>query len=292
MACRACPIFGIGPANDGLALVRKPLEVESACSGSFYSLGMVIIRGMDTMDTLEAGRSLQAAFAAVPAILTLAVCAMLSGARSLCAIHQRGRCQDRATVAALGHPPQTPAVSCLHRVFRGLDAAAFEEAAAKWSRRYMAPDAGGGRPLRWTAKPLRGIHGEELPGVRLVAGYTHGSGLTVGQKGGQARMRGTAAARQLTAELLPVAGNLITGDSDYRGCAIPPAGLLPTGAGGWVRQRLSGHRQKEPAGTVRGHRPGLCEAGLGAKCRKARQQGRHGDRRERRQLRAAESRSH
>ena len=92
MACRACPIFGIGPANDGLALVRKPLEVESACSGSFYSLGMVIIRGMDTMDTLEAGRSLQAAFAAVPAILTLAVCA----------IHQRGRCQDRATVAALG----------------------------------------------------------------------------------------------------------------------------------------------------------------------------------------------
>ena len=60
-------------------------------------LGMVIIRGVDT---LEAGKSLQAAFAAVPefrarsgrrhplpAILTLAVCAMLPGARSLYAIH-------------------------------------------------------------------------------------------------------------------------------------------------------------------------------------------------------------
>ena len=159
---------------------------------------MVIIRGMDT---LEAGRSLQAAFAAVPdfrarsgrrhslpTILTLAVCAMLSGARSLYAIHQWGRCQDRATVAALGFThPKTPAVSCLHRVFRGLDVAAFEEAVAQWSRQYLEPDAGGRVAIAVDGKALRGIHGEEMPGVRLVAGYAHSCGLTVGQKGGQAR---------------------------------------------------------------------------------------------------------
>ena len=56
-------------------------------------------------------------------------------------------------------------------------------------------------------KALRGIHGEELPGVRLVAGYAHGSGLVLGQKGGEARTQGElAAARELTAELLPVQG--------------------------------------------------------------------------------------
>ncbi len=163
---------------------------------------MIIIRGMDT---LEAGRSLQAAFAAVPdfrarsgrrhplpAILTLAVCAMLSGARSLYAIHQWGRCQDGATVAALGFThPKTPAVSCLHRVFRGLDVAAFEQAVARWSRQYLARDAGGRVAIAVDGKALRGIHGEELPGVRLVAGHAHGSGLTVGQKGGQDRTGGT-----------------------------------------------------------------------------------------------------
>ena len=34
-------------------------------------------------------------------------------------------------------------------------------------------------------KALRGIHGRELPGVRLVAAYAGESGLVLGQKGGQ-----------------------------------------------------------------------------------------------------------
>ena len=55
----------------------------------------------------------------------------------------------------------------------------------------MAPDAGGRVAIAVDGKALRGIHGEELPGVRLVAGYAHGSGLTAGQKGGQARTGGT-----------------------------------------------------------------------------------------------------
>ena len=33
-------------------------------------------------------------------------------------------------------------------------------------------------------KALRGIHGDEgIPRVRLVAAYTHGQGLVVGQRG-------------------------------------------------------------------------------------------------------------
>ena len=156
------------------------------------------------MDTLEVGKSLQEAFAAVPdfraragrrhplpTILTLAVCAMLSGARSLYAIHQWGHCQDAATVAALGFThPKTPAVSCLHRVFRGMNVTAFETALAQWSRKHLAPDSQGRVDIAVDGKALRGIHGEELPGVRLVAGYAPGSGLTVGPKGGTARPGG------------------------------------------------------------------------------------------------------
>ena len=69
---------------------------------------------------------------------------MLSGARSLYAIHQWGRCQDEDTVAALEFThPKTPAVSCLHRVFRGMNVTAFEAALAQWSRKHLAPDSQG-----------------------------------------------------------------------------------------------------------------------------------------------------
>ena len=36
-------------------------------------------------------------------------------------------------------------------------------------------------------KALRGIHGEELPGVRLVAAYCDGAGCVLAQSGGQGR---------------------------------------------------------------------------------------------------------
>ena len=129
------------------------------------------------------GTSIQDAFAAIPgyrntsgqrksrpAILTLAVCAMLSGALGVYAIHQWGRCQDPGTVRAVGFThAKTPAVSCLHRVFSGLDVAAFEAAVARWGQQH--PGAEDRQAVAVDSKALRGIHGEELPGVRLVAGY-------------------------------------------------------------------------------------------------------------------------
>ena len=61
------------------------------------------------------------------AILALSVCAMTSGARSLCAIAQWGRLQDPDTLGTLGFTrDRTPAVSTLHKVFRSLDRDAFE----------------------------------------------------------------------------------------------------------------------------------------------------------------------
>lgn len=145
----------------------------------------------------EVGPSLIRAFEALPdprskrgrrhpltAILTLAVCAMLCGAKSLYAIAQWGRLQDPQTVASLGFSrAKTPSVSTLHEVFKRLDVDAFEAVLSDWSQAYL----GDREAIAIDGKGLRGIHGEELPGVRLVAAYAHEAALTVAQKGGKGR---------------------------------------------------------------------------------------------------------
>ena len=148
------------------------------------------------MDREAFGRSLLAAFATVPdprqrrgrrhplpAILALSAAAMLSGARSLYAIWQWGRLQPTEVVRALGFTRErTPTVATLHLVFKALDAAAFEAALAGWAGATLGDQA---RRIAVDGKALRGIHGEELPGVRLVAAYADEAGLVLAQSGGQ-----------------------------------------------------------------------------------------------------------
>ena len=119
------------------------------------------------------------------AILTLATAAMLSGALSLYAIAQWGREQPVEVVIALGfvrRPP--PAVATLHRVFRRLDVERFELVLQAWAQANLGDEGG---TIAIDGKGLRGIHGEELPGVRLVAAYSDAPGLVLAQKGGQER---------------------------------------------------------------------------------------------------------
>lgn len=149
------------------------------------------------MKTEGLGKSLLLALAQVPdprsthgrrhplgAILALSVCAMLSGARSLYAIAQWGRMQPPETLRELGFSrDRTPAVSTLHSVFTRMDADAFESALGGWIETRMGAEEAA---IAIDGKSLRGIHGEELPGVRLVAAYTHEGSLVLGQKGGTA----------------------------------------------------------------------------------------------------------
>ncbi len=118
-------------------------------------------------------------------ILTFAVCAMLCGARSLYAIAQWGRDAGTAEVrAALGiDRARTPSVATLFRLFRDLDRDAFEAALAAWVRAQGLP---AGEAVAIDGKQLRGIHGEEVAGVHLVAAYAHRSGQVLSQKGAPA----------------------------------------------------------------------------------------------------------
>lgn len=148
------------------------------------------------MDAGELGPSLRAAFARVPdvrsrhgrryplpALLTLATAAMLCGARSLYAIAQWGRLQPEAVCRALGFKgPHMPGVTTLHYVFKRLDVERFEAELQTWATQTLDP---GTQQLVLDGKALRGLHGAELPGVRLVALYAPEAGLVLAQTGGQ-----------------------------------------------------------------------------------------------------------
>src|SRR5262249_47991906 len=148
------------------------------------------------MQTEELGPSVLGALAAVPdprsrhgrrhplpAVLALATVAMLSGARSLYAITQWGREQPEAVVRALGFTrQQTPGVATLHRVFKALDVDVFELVLGQWAQAALGSR---GEAIAIEGKALRGIHGEQLPGVRLVAAYDVQTGLVLAHGGGE-----------------------------------------------------------------------------------------------------------
>lgn len=116
-------------------------------------------------------------------LLTFAVWAMVCGARSLYAIAQWGREQGSADEvrAALGIArASTPSVATLFRLFRDLDRDAFEQALGGWVQAQGVP---ADEAIALDGKHLRGIHGEHLPGVHLVAAYTHRGGQVLAQKG-------------------------------------------------------------------------------------------------------------
>lgn len=122
----------------------------------------------------------------LPAILSLATCAMLCNCHSLYAIAQWGR-EHPELAPLLGFTrPQTPCVSTFHVVFSRLDLAAFEGALQDWAKAALGDRQ---EAIAIDGKSLRGIHGEELPGVHLVAAYAQQSGLVLGQKGGQGESR-------------------------------------------------------------------------------------------------------
>ena len=81
-----------------------------------------MMRLREALDGVPDHRSSQGRRHPLGAVLSLAVCAMLCGARSLYAIAQWGRDHGAAAGEALGFPlGKTPCVATLHRVFKDLE---------------------------------------------------------------------------------------------------------------------------------------------------------------------------
>src|SRR5918996_3449230 len=134
----------------------------------------------------------------LPSVLALATCAMLCNCHSLYAIAQWGR-EHPELIQALGFTrEQTPTVSTLHQVFSRLNQGAFEGALKDWALRALG---GRGEAIAIDGKSLRGIHGEELPGVDLVGGLCPEARLGAGPKGGRKDEAELTAAPPLLAQL-------------------------------------------------------------------------------------------
>ena len=138
-----------------------------------------MIRLREALDAVPDHRSSQGRRHSLGAILSLSVCAMLCGARSLYAIAQWGRDHGVATGQLLGFQPgKTPCVATLHRVFKDLDADAFEAVLREW---LTSSGVDPGEVLSLDGETLRGIHGEEIAGVHLVSAYATRSGAVLAQ---------------------------------------------------------------------------------------------------------------
>lgn len=148
----------------------------------------------------------------LPAVLTLAAVALLAGVRSLYAMAQFGRDHGPALAEALGFDrPQTPCCTTLHYLFRNLDVRAFEAALDCWRQQRQRS---GHRAIALDGKTLRGVQGDQLPGVHLLAGFEQEAGEVLGQLPVAAKTNEHKAALALL-ELIPVAGNVITGDAMF-----------------------------------------------------------------------------
>jgi len=167
---------------------------------------------MEVLASLPDPRSAHGRRHPLGAILGLAVCAMLCGARSLYAISQWGRDQGTEVARALGFTRErTPCVSTLHQVFSRLDRERFESALGRWLQERGLK---AGEAVAIDGKSLRGIHGEQLPGVHLVAAYAHQTGIVVGQQTVGEKRNELDALDGLLSHL-ELRGRVVTGDAQF-----------------------------------------------------------------------------
>lgn len=146
-------------------------------------------------------------------LLQLAVAAMLCGARSLYAIAQWGRerLEDNPDLLeSLGLAPgRSPCVATLHRVFKNLAVPAFEAAVGGWLVQCGVEPHD---PLSVDGKTLRGIHGEEIPGVHLVSAYAGRAGAVLAQIAAPGKGQELAAAKDALRQV-PLQGRVVMGDA-------------------------------------------------------------------------------
>ena len=104
---------------------------------------------------------------------------------------------------------KTPCVATLHRVFKGLDVAAFEAVVGSWLAKSGVDSDD---PLSLDGKTLRGIHGEEMPGVHLVSAYASRAGAVLAQVAAPGKGEELAAAKEVLRQV-PLEGRVVVADA-------------------------------------------------------------------------------
>lgn len=146
-------------------------------------------------------------------VLALAVCAVLCGARSQYAVSQWGQDCGPEIRAALGLKRERgPSGATVHRIFRRLDHAAFERVLGQW---FAAQGLQAGEAIAIDGKTRRGIHGEAVPGVHLVAAFAHQTRTVLAQAATEGKGHELAGVKAVLASLFArlLCGHVVTGDA-------------------------------------------------------------------------------
>lgn len=119
----------------------------------------------------------------LPALLGLAVCALLANHHSVLAMAEWGARQSDETLATLGFPTgQTPCQSTLHRLFVQLDGAVLAQRLSAWFQTQCRPQAGTVQGVAIDGKAQRGRL-QLGPGgpVHVLSAFCHDAGIVLGQ---------------------------------------------------------------------------------------------------------------
>jgi hypothetical protein len=156
------------------------------------------------------------------AVLALACCAILCGARSYTAIAQWAHDQDIELMHRLGFTRRPPKSGGIRKVLMAVSPTALEAALTRWAEALLGrlPAAGEGLPDAFAldGKSARGSFDGLRKAVHLLSLVAHRSGLTVAQAevpggGVDKTNEHKAALRLLLGSVLE--GRLITGDAMF-----------------------------------------------------------------------------
>jgi DDE_Tnp_1-associated/Transposase DDE domain len=169
------------------------------------------LRLLDALATLPDPRRQRGLRHPLPAVLGLAVVAMLTGCKTYQAIAQFGRDKGFALAHALGfRRGKTPTKSTYSVLFRQLDVVAFEAALGRWVAARLS--AAQTSVLALDGKTLRGSRDGALPGQHLVAAYAPAAKAVLAQVRVDAKTNEHKAALELLG-ILSVRGRIVTGDA-------------------------------------------------------------------------------
>jgi DDE_Tnp_1-associated/Transposase DDE domain len=166
------------------------------------------------------------------AILALACCAILCGARSIAAIAQFAQDHDLALMHRLGFTRRPPKRHGIRKVLLALEVTALEHALTRWAEhvlgRPLCANAGEGVPPSSTAsaplqaaaldgKTLRGSREALQPAVHLLSLVAHATGLSLAQQAlpsGADKTNEHKAALPMLEELV-LSGHVVTADAMF-----------------------------------------------------------------------------
>lgn len=194
-------------------LVRQCEDVTLPCpSGEMPGLP-TLAQALETVPDLRRrrGRRYRLGF-----LLSLAVVAVLGGAKSLSAIVQWARDADEATLTALGAPAnRRPAATTIGRAFERVDADALDDACFGWINTLLAnadPGTVKVAGLGVDGKTVRGAKAADGRAPHLVAAVRHDTGTVAGQRQVPAKTNEIKAFAPLL-DTIDVTGMAITADA-------------------------------------------------------------------------------